>query len=411
MTAYRFRVLNADGTTENGRIEAESLDQAEEAASRKGKVISIVPLLEARANSESPKAKAISKISVGKKKTKTDEVITVIRNMAVMAESGVPLKEALDTVSAEAGTPDLTNALRKLRDEVVAGHALADAMRTLPKFFPEIVCDMVSVGEDGGKMDAALSSAADHMERSAAMKAKIVNALIYPCILLGVSLLSVASLVVFVLPQFMETFKQMGIEPPMLTKMLMFAGDSLRKWPHITFAVMVGLHFGGKYALKQPIVASKVQAIILRLPVVGDLMTKIAISRCIHTLASLTGANIRLVEALHHTAKVAGVPAITAAFEQAKTDLEQGDTLGESLTRTKTLPSTLVQLISIGERTSRLPQLLKRAAVQMESEADARLKAVVSLFEPMLIVVMGGIIGMITLSIITPLFTVIQKIN
>jgi len=410
MTAYKFRVVTPEGSTENGRLEAESLEHAELAAARKGRVISIVPLIEARAEAESKAAAEVKKFDLRKKKTKTEEVITVLRNMAVMAESGVPLKESLDTVSAEAGTPDLTLSLRKLRDEVVAGHALADAMRQQSKFFPEIVCDMVSVGEDGGKMDAALGSAADHMERSAAMKAKIINALIYPCILLGVSLISVASLVVFVLPQFMETFKQMGIEPPFLTKALMFCGDALRKWPHFTLLTFAGLYYGGKRALKQPAIAAKVQALIIRMPVIGELLVKIAISRSVHTLAALTGANIRLSEALHHTAKVAGVPMIRDAFNQARVDLEQGDTLGESLARTKALPSTLVQLITIGERTSRLPQLLKRAAVQMESDADGRLKAVVSLFEPILIVVMGGLIGMITLSIITPLFTVIQKI-
>lgn len=132
--------------------------------------------------------------------------------------------------------------------------------------------------------------------------------------------------------------------------------------------------------------------------------------RAIHTLAALTGANIRLVESLEHAANVSGLPSLENAFLTAQNDLQNGQTLGESLARTAILPSTLVQLISIGERTGRLAPLLDRAALQMENDADARLKAVVSLFEPILIVVMGGVIGMITLSIITPLFSIMQKI-
>jgi type II secretory pathway component PulF len=266
------------------------------------------------------------------------------------------------------------------------------------------------VGEEGGNLDKALGSAAEQMERSAAMRGKVINALIYPAILTVVSFLSVISLVVLVLPQFVETFKQMDIEPPLMTRMLMAFGNLFRLYPLVTFGVSIAVFVGAKIAWAREDVRRAVLVFALRIPVVGELIFKVALSRSIHTLAALTGANIRLVESLEHAANVSGLPSLENAFLTAQDDLQNGQTLGESLARTAILPSTLVQLISIGERTGRLAPLLDRAALQMENDADARLKAVVSLFEPILIVVMGGVIGMITLSIITPLFSIMQKI-
>jgi type II secretory pathway component PulF len=406
MSAYRFKYVSPDGETHTGQVRADNIDQATVELAQLGRVISIVPLLkQANDFDDEDDAPASSNplASLRKKKTKTEDVITVLRNLGVMAESGVPLKEALETVSLEAGTPDLTEALRDIKDRVIGGSALGEAMREHPKMFGTLACNMIAVGEEGGNLDKALGSAAEQMERSAAMRGKVINALIYPAILTVVSFLSVISLVVLVLPQFVETFKQMDIEPPLMTRMLMAFGNLFRLYPLVTFGVSIAVFVGAK-------IAWAVLVFALRIPVVGELIFKVALSRSIHTLAALTGANIRLVESLEHAANVSGLPSLENAFLTAQDDLQNGQTLGESLARTAILPSTLVQLISIGERTGRLAPLLDRAALQMENDADARLKAVVSLFEPILIVVMGGVIGMITLSIITPLFSIMQKI-
>lgn len=426
MIAYKYKVTTKDGESKVGRIEAASVEEAEALLSKGGtRVISISPIIKARLDAEANAAKRAKGGSYTEtnlnaapveikrkkgKKAKSEDVVGVLRNMAVMAESSVPLKEALDTVAMESAAPDLAKALRTLRDEVVAGLPLGEAMRNHQRFFPDVVCDIVAVGEDGGSLELALTSAAEHMERSAEMRSKVINALIYPAILTAVSFLSVIALVVFVLPQFVETFRQMNIDPPMLTKILMAFGGLFRNHPLLTLGIMVGGFFGGRYALRNPVISRKLGLLLLRLPVVGDLLMKIALSRSMHTLASLTAANIRLVDALHHAGRVAGVPTLANAFERARKDLEHGETLAESLAKSRALPGTLIQLISIGERTGKLPSLLARSASQMEREADARLKSVVSLFEPALIVIMGGVIGMIVLSIITPLFSIMQKI-
>lgn len=413
MSAYRFKYVSPDGETHTGQVRADNIDQATVELAQLGRVISIVPLLE-QANDfddeDDAPASSNPLASLRKKKTKTEDVITILRNLGVMAESGVPLKEALETVSLEAGTPDLTEALRDIKDRVIGGSALGEAMREHPKMFGTLACNMIAVGEEGGNLDKALGSAAEQMERSAAMRGKVINALIYPAILTVVSFLSVISLVVLVLPQFVETFKQMDIEPPLMTRMLMAFGNLFRLYPLVTFGVSIAVFVGAKIAWAREDVRRAVLVFALRIPVVGELIFKVALSRAIHTLAALTGANIRLVESLEHAANVSGLPSLENAFLTAQDDLQNGQTLGESLARTAILPSTLVQLISIGERTGRLAPLLDRAALQMENDADARLKAVVSLFEPILIVVMGGVIGMITLSIITPLFSIMQKI-
>jgi type IV pilus assembly protein PilC len=328
-----------------------------------------------------------------------------------MAESGVPFVEALDAVIGSARTPQIQSGLKSLRDEIVGGKSLSAAMRSAEALFPSLVCDMVKVAEEGGRLDRALSSAAAYVERSAELRKKVMNAMLYPIVLTCIAALTLVVLIVFVLPKFASIFNKMGADIPMTTQAMIAIGNSVRSQPILAIVVCVLLAVGVRQAFRSPTASRAIARFGLRLPVVGELLQRLALSRAFQSIATLLSTNVSVMAALEHGSKVAGNPVIADALLHARSCVEVGGSLSESLADTKVFPSTLIQMVSVGERTGRLGPLMANTAGHMEADVDARLKALVSIVEPLMIVVMGGIVGLITLSIVIPIYSVVEKIK
>jgi type IV pilus assembly protein PilC len=334
-----------------------------------------------------------------------------LENLAVMMKTGVPFVEALEAAAQSTRNPKMMTALRQIKEDVVGGQSLSGAMRNTGGVFPPLVADMVRVAEEGGRLDVALRSASSYMERAADLKRRVKNAMMYPCVMMAVSLITVLVLVLFVIPRFAGIFTKSGVEIPMTTQWMLSFSAAVNTKPLLVLAIVAGLGAGFYFAFRLEAVRSLGGKLLLRTPMLGSLLRQLAISRSVQSISTLLSSNVPLISALEHGAKVAGYKPVGDALIKARNDVEHGSSLSDSLKESDVFPAMLLQLVTVGERTGQLASLLQSGSQSMETEVDARLKALVTIVEPLMIVFMGLIVGGITLSIITPIYNVVQNIK
>jgi type IV pilus assembly protein PilC len=408
--AYKYSGYDLHGKKVQGEIAAGSTDEAErKAASQDIIIVSLIPLGNG-SSTAGPQASGSRKL-FGRKRIAEGDAAVILKNLAVMAETGVPFLDALDAVTISAKTPALQSDLGKLKEEVVGGRSLSSAMRSVPTLFPELVSDMVKIAEEGGRLDNALESAAGYLQRTSELRKKIINAMLYPMVMMGVSFLTVGVLIVFVMPRFASMFSKMQAQIPVTTKALLGLGAFVRGNPLMALALAVATVIGCKLALRLPAARTAVFKLGMRAPVLGELLRKIALARAFQSIATLLNANVAMMSALEHGAKVAGNPVISGALMRAREGVEHGGSLSDALRETGVFPAILLQMVAVGEKTGRLPALLATTSATMEEDVDSRLKALVSIIEPLMIVFMGAIVGTITISIITPIYSVVENIK
>ncbi len=410
MHAYKYKGYDSVGGLQEGNILAGSVEEAERRIVAQD--ITIVALLQVA----SRKAKLQESIPspgsrVKGKGLSVSDAAAILQNLALMSETGVPLVEALEAAALGAKSPRIAYLLDAVKSEIIGGKSLSTALRNADGLFPPLVSDMVRVAEEGGRLDHALKTAANYLERQSELRKKLLNASMYPLVMLTISMVTVLVLVVFVMPRFATIFLKMGVEVPTSTRIMLETGDAIRShpiWCLLGVAAAVG---GIRLIFRSRAVAEAGSRLLLKLPVLGDLLRQLALSRAFGSLATLLSGNVPIMGAMEHSAKVAGVPEIRDALMRARTAVEHGRTMAEALGETKAIPASLLQMVTIGEKTGRLAPVLEATANRMEADVDARMKAMVSIVEPVMIVVMGLIVGSITVSIIGPIYSVVQNIK
>lgn len=411
MQAFKYKGVDGQGHKVEGEIQGANVEEVERRlASQMVTIIAIIPAGMRRSNKvEAPSG--APKAPRGRKKISDADLAILLHDLAIMAETGVPFVEALDAVIEGAKTPMIKAGLQSLRVEIVGGRGLAQGMRSVPWMFPSLVSDMVRVAEEGGRLDQALSSASSYVERSADLRKKVVNAMLYPAVLSSVAFITLTVLIVFVMPRFANMFEKMKGGLPLSTKILLGTGNFVRGNPLLAVGLFVGVIIGMKLILNLPAAQEVVAKIALRVPMLGELLKRLAYSRSFQSIATLLSANVSLMAALEHGSKVAGNPVVERALMEARNGVEQGSTFSEALAQTKVFPNMLIQMAAVGERTGRLAPLMLNTTKHMEEDVDARLKAMVAIVEPLMIVVMGVMVGFITLSIITPIYSVVENLK
>ena len=229
--------------------------------------------------------------------------------------------------------------------------------------------------------------------------------------MMGVSAGTILVMIIFVMPKFSQMFKTMKAEVPLTTKVMLAVGNVIRSSPIVSLVSFIGLIFLTSFLLKQEPVKKLLSIIANKTPVLGDLLKRLALARSLQSIATLASSNVPLLAAIEHGAKVAGHRQISDALTQARNEIEHGKSMSEALLATKVFPKKITQMVAVGERTGRLPQLLTTVSSSMEAEVDAELKALVSIIEPLMIVSMGLIVGSITLSIIGPIYSVVENVK
>lgn len=407
MQVFKYRGYDASGAKVQGEMSAASVEEVERKMLAQD--VTVVAILPAGARKSSTQDSQEPK-TARRRKVSDAEAAAVLRDLAVMAETGVPFVEALDALIASAVNPSVLGGIKSLKAEIVGGKGLSASMRAAG-LFPSVVCDMVKVAEEGGRLDRALQSAATYMERAAELRKKVMNAMLYPAVLTSISFLTLTVLIVFVLPRFANIFQQMRADVPASTKALLAFSAAIRGNPLVSVGIVIGLVVIAKLAMATPPIRKLQNRIVLKTPVLGELVKRLAFSRAFQSIATLLNSNVAIMSALEHGARVAGNSVVHDALMRARSNVEHGAPLSESLAETKTFPPMLVQMVQVGEKSGRLGPLMQNMATHMETDVDNRLKAVIAIVEPVMIVVMGVIVGGITLSVIIPLYSVVQNIK
>jgi type II secretory pathway component PulF len=410
MAVYRYKGYDATGQAVTGEIACATLDDAERrVAAQDVSIVSIAPAKAGKGTTigedGEPKARP------GGKRISDHEASLILENLAVMAETGVPFIEAIEAVAAGAKTPKIGKALQDMKTEIVGGRSLASAMRSATWLFPPLVSDMVKVAEEGGSLSVSLSAAAAHLERSADMRRRLMNAMLYPIVMASISAITVLVLILFVMPRFAMVFDKIGADIPATTKFMLAAGNAFRDYPMQSAIGSIVTIVAVWLILRTQAAKGLLLKAVRRAPVVGPLLKNLALSRSFQSISTLLAGNVPLVSALEHGAGIAGDERVRSGLMTARQAVEEGTSLSTALSDTGEFPLSLIQLASVGERTGRLGPLMATCAATLERDADTKLKALVSIVEPLMIVVMGATVGTITISIISPIYSVVQNVK
>ena len=347
----------------------------------------------------------------GGKSIKQKDIAVFTRQLATMMRAGVPLLQSFDIVARGSTNPRLTRLLNEIRQDVETGTSLSSAFRKHPMYFDALYCNLVEAGESGGILEALLDRLAMYQEKTVALKNKIKSALTYPIAVGVVAFIVVAVIMIFVVPAFEDVFKSFGADLPAPTLFIIAMSKFFVSYWWLIFGVMGG---GGYFFMQTWKRSERMQKtmdrLLLKIPVFGDLLYKSAIARWTRTLSTMFAAGVPLVEALDSVGGASGNAVFAEATEKIQRDVSTGAALTTSMQSTGIFPTMVLQMSSIGEESGSLDHMLSKAAEFYEDEVDEAVKALSSLMEPIIIVVLGTIIGGIVVSMYLPIFKLGQVV-
>jgi len=334
------------------------------------------------------------------------------RQFAAMVNAGVAIVRCLGVLSEQCTNPKLKKALLDISAEVQQGTNLSDAMRKHPDSFDNLYVSMVQAGEVGGVLDEVLNRLAKVLEDMAKLQNQIKGAMAYPVAVGSLAVIVFIAMTCFLIPIFAGIFKNLGGELPALTQFMLFCSEVLRSWKII---IPIGIVVGGKFALgwyyKTPMGHLQIDGLLLKLPILGDLNEKSATARFSRTFGTLTRSGVPILQSLDIVKNTAGNLVISNAVEAAQKEIEQGGMMSIALQREKVFPTMAIQMISIGEETGQIDAMLMKVADFYEDEVEQAVKALTSVLEPAMMVVLAGMVGVILLSMYLPMFAVFDKLG
>jgi general secretion pathway protein F len=339
------------------------------------------------------------------------DVALFTRQLATLVGAGSPLEEALRAVARQTEKPRMRNLITGVRARVVEGHTLADGLAQYPRAFSELFRATVAAGEHTGRLDLVLERLASFTERRQQLRQKVLQALIYPLVLILVSLSVVIALLTFVVPKVTRVFEDTGQALPPLTQGLITVSDFLRDHGLLLALALACAVIGFGVGLRRPAFRRRVHRVVLRLPLVGKLARGLNASRFARTFAILAGSGVPVLEALRIAAEVIENLPMREAVSEAAGRIREGTAIHTALERSQQFPPMMVHLIASGEGSGRLEAMLDRAADNQEQEVEHTIGTLLAVFEPALIVVMGGIVLVIVLAILQPIFEMNQLVS
>lgn len=405
MPSYRYEASDAQGNLERGLIDADSARGARHALRTRG----LFPLSVTDAGSASGAGALSARLFA---KTLSDQDLSwLTRQLSSLLAAGLPLDAALSATVEQAEKKHIAIALTAVRADVRAGHRLGDALASRPKDFPDIYRALVAAGEASGQLARIMEKLADYVEARNALRSKILTAFIYPGIVAVVSVAIVFFLLGYVVPQVVGAFSQTRQTLPLLTRVMLAASDLVQQWGLIGgFAAMLAW-MAWRYSLRTPAVRLRWHARVLKLPLMGRFTLGVNAARFASTLAILTSSGVSLLQALQAARQTLTNERLRAAVAEASNRVREGAPLAASLQSQKVFPPLLVHLIASGERTGELPPMLERAAGNLSRDLERRAMAMTAMLEPLMILVMGGVVLMIVLAVMMPIIEINQMVQ
>ena len=399
MATFVWRGRTLAGEAQAGEIEVGRQEEALELL-RKKKIL--VTSLRAKGGFKLP--------SMGGVSVSTKELAIFTRQFATMISAGLPLVQCLDILAKQSTKPSFGRVIGEVTREVESGSTLADALGRHKSVFDDLFRNMVAAGEAGGVLDEILMRLATYIEKADALKRKVQSAMVYPAVVLTVALGATAFMLIFIIPTFAKMFSDFGGELPLPTKIVLILSNGLKMlwWAIILVFVAGGLAFSRYYAIENG--RRTIDAIMLKLPVLGDVLMKGAVARFTRTLGTLIASGVPILAGLEITARTAGNKVIAEAIMTARASIREGETVAAPLKASGVFPPMVVQMISVGEQTGALDEMLTKIAVFYEAEVDTAVDTMTSIIEPVMIVVMGGIVGGMVVAMYLPMFKLISVV-
>lgn len=395
--AYTFR--DSMGTVRSGTSEAESAEILRKRLQEQGFTVTEVRQIRAQ------------RPGGGWGRVKLGDLAIFCRQFSTMQDAGVSIVRSLDVLAQQTQSPKLRRIIMDIQAEVEAGQTLSKAMSKYPNVFSNLFIGLIRAGEVGGVLEESLQRLAAFLEADVALRRKVKAALTYPTIVVIAALAIVIGLVTFILPKFFDVFKDLGIKDfPVMTQMLMDFSNFLTSRWYVMIAIVVLVVIAFRMFVRTRIGRRLYDRLKLKLPVFGPLNHKIALARFSRTLSTLLSSGVPILQALETVAGTVANEIIAEAVMEARARIREGDRIGPPLEKSGMFPPMVVHMISIGEESGALDQMLSKVADFYESEVESTLQSLTSAIEPVLIVLLGGMVGFIVISLLLPLITAVQNL-
>jgi type IV pilus assembly protein PilC len=404
MATFAYSGRTRTGQTVNGEREADSMDAAV-AALRREQVV-ITKINPAKAAAAAPKAK-VPKV----KKVSAKSLAVFTRQFSVMIDAGLPLVQCLEILGTQEEDKNFGRVILETRGEVENGASLADAMRKNPKVFDALFTNMIAAGEAGGILDTILKRLATYIEKAVKLKNQVQSAMIYPVAIIVIAGLVVGVILWKVIPTFATLFAGLGADLPLPTRIVIALSNGLVRYMPFVLVGIGAAIFGFRAYYNTPGGRMTIDGFTLKMPVLGPMMRKIAVARFCRTLATLLASGVSILEALDITARTAGNAVVERALNLTRKSIEGGETIAVPLRETGVFPPMVVQMISVGETTGALDTMLGKIADFYEEEVDVAVAGLLTLLEPLMIAVLGGVVGGIVIAMYMPIFALISNLT
>jgi type IV pilus assembly protein PilC len=346
-----------------------------------------------------------------RRKAKDKDLAIYTRQFSTMIDAGLPIVQCLSILSEQSESKVLRQVTDGIARDVEGGSTLADAFRKHPRTFNDLFVNMLQAGEAAGILDTVLQRLATYIEKAASLKRKVKSAMVYPTTIISVAVLVIIFMMTFVIPTFATMFEQLGAELPLPTKIVLAMSNFTQRYVLLILAALIGLVFALRAVYRTDRGSQVIDRLMLKIPVAGTLIRKVAVARFTRTLGTLVSAGVPILEGLRITARSAGNRVVEGAVMQAREAVTAGRPLSEPLRTAPVFPPMVTHMISVGESTGSLDQMLSKIADFYDDEVDSAVSALMSLLEPVMIVFLGVIIGGLVVALYLPIFKIVTLIK
>jgi type IV pilus assembly protein PilC len=405
MATFAFSGRTRSGENVSGERMGDTMDAVVSALRREQIQVTKIQPAQAKAGA----AAAVKKLKARGVPSKNLAVFT--RQFSVMIDAGLPLVQCLDILGNQEEHKYFSQVILQTRTDVEGGMSLAEAMKRHPKVFDALFCNMIAAGEAGGILDTILKRLSTYIEKAVKLKSQVQSAMIYPVAVVVIAVVVIGVILWKVIPTFAALFAGLGAELPLPTRVvIMLSNNLVRYMPFIIVGIVAGSWgFKAYYATEKG--RRVIDAISLKLPILGPILRKIAVARFCRTLSTLMASGVPILDGLDITAKTSGNAIIEDAIQTTRKSIERGETISAPLKETKVFPGMVCQMISVGEATGALDTMLSKIADFYEEEVDVAVEGLLTLMEPIMIAFLGGAVGGIVIAMYMPIFDLISKLT
>jgi len=399
MAIFSYTLKDKEGKVIAGQIEADNKNKALEHLHAQGGII--LSLRE---------IKAKSKKTAKKGKVKIDELVIFSRQLTTLIESGIPIVGALDILREQTQNLYFKGVLAAILKDLKEGSSFARSITKYPKIFPEIYVSMVEAAETSGSLPQILDRLSVYLEKTSALRKKVISSMIYPAIIFTMALLATSFLVFKIVPTFADMYKSLGAQLPFITQLLVGFAAGVKKNIIIVLVIFIGVFFGLKKYISTPKGKKQYDMFRIKIPVLGEVVKKVSIAQFARTFATLVRSGVAIVRSLEIVGKTSGNKIIEEAVTKAQKSIQEGVPLSHPLEESGIFPPMVVKMIAVGERTGKLEHMLNKIAQFYEEQTEAAIAALTSILEPILIVFLGVVVGFIVIALFLPIFNLSQAV-